>query len=169
MGLGDAAVDAAQSGLHIDQAQFLVRNVEQQQREILGNGKVFSVASAFAQSFHRGGPIVALPPDGLVIPEPDPAVVKVVDPSELCGCRLVRAALQELLPIQERFAGGWAKALGQDALHTVKINRSNLHCPENEQHDNQGGFGKVLQVFRFRRSGEIRPDINCSSKNPALT
>ncbi|MES2245447.1 MAG: hypothetical protein V4639_21500 [Pseudomonadota bacterium] len=107
-------------------------------------------------------------PDWLVIPEPDPAVVEVVDPSELGGRRLVRAAIQELSPVAERFAAGWAKALGQGALHTVKINRGNLHCPENEQHNNQGGFGKMLQVFRFRRSGEIRPDINCSSENPAL-
>ncbi|MDO9115590.1 MAG: hypothetical protein Q7U63_17585 [Polaromonas sp.] len=104
----------------------------------------------------------------MVIPEPDPAVVKVVDPLELGGCRLVRVTLQEFLPVQERFAGGGAKALGQDALHTFKINRGNFHYPENEQHDNQGGFGEVLQVFRFRRSGEIRPDINCSSENPAL-
>jgi hypothetical protein len=47
--------------------------------------------------------------------------------------------------------------LGQDVLHPVKIDGSDLQRPDKTQQDDQGGFCKVLQVFRFRRIDEIGP------------
>ena len=99
MRLPDAAVDSPQARLHINKQHLFIGNVQQQQREVFGNGKVFAVARAPAQGFHGRGPIVDLAPDVLIFPEPDAAVEKIIDLPELGLRAAARAVLKELLPV----------------------------------------------------------------------
>jgi hypothetical protein len=42
-------------------------------------------------------------------------------------------------------------------LHPFKVDGRDLQCPDQEEQNDQCGLLEVLQVFRFRRSSEIRP------------
>ena len=100
--LDAAATRHGLGGTDVHQAQLADRDAEFEQREILGDGEILTVATALGHGFEWRGPVIGLAPQREIVVEGDALVDEVVDPPDLFLLAAAAGTAEHAAPVFEQ-------------------------------------------------------------------